>query len=544
MTDAPARQSPIRRGGMMLQSIIFAGGTMVSRVLGFARDAVITAVLGASQTIAADAFYTANAFPNLFRRILAEGAFTAAFVPSYSRRLTGDEADADRFASDALASVAAAAIVIAVVCMLAMPWLMYAINPGYVDEPAKFRLAIVLTQITMMYLPFIVIASLFASVLNARGRFAVSALYPTILNIANLAAVLPQKEPVAAAYAASVSVLVAGLLQAGIVWWFARRTGARIRLVRPRLTPEMKQLIRIGGPNALSQSATQVNIFITGILASQVAGGRTWNEVAARLYQLPLSLVGVAIGVALLPRLAQALQRDDHDEAQGSMDLAMIFSLALSLPAAAALVSIPFFLIDGLFTRGEFLAADSAGAAGLLLHFGWGVPAFVLLRILQPAFFARDDTKTPMKYSLISVAVNIALGVSLFPLIGLAGVAVATSTAAWITVLQMAWALWKRDVYRPTRQALSKMARITAASAIMGLALAAASHFRPVYEAPLHAVLEHGAKELSLVVVCGLGALLYGVLLLAFGGVTLAEARTAFKRRKGEAAAAPPADLS
>lgn len=543
MTDAPARQSPIRRGGMMLQSIIFAGGTMVSRVLGFARDAVITAVLGASQTIAADAFYTANAFPNLFRRILAEGAFTAAFVPSYSRRLTGDEADADRFASEALASVAAAAIVIAVVCMLAMPWLMYAINPGYVDEPAKFRLAIVLTQITMMYLPFIVIASLFASVLNARGRFAVSALYPTILNIANLAAVLPQKEPVAAAYAASVSVLVAGLLQAGIVWWFARRTGARIRLVRPRLTPEMKQLIRIGGPNALSQSATQVNIFITGILASQVAGGRTWNEVAARLYQLPLSLVGVAIGVALLPRLAQALQRDDHDEAQGSMDLAMVFSLALSLPAAAALVSIPFFLIDGLFTRGEFLAADSAGAAGLLLHFGWGVPAFVLLRILQPAFFARDDTKTPMKYSLISVAVNIALGVSLFPLIGLAGVAVATSTAAWITVLQMAWALWKRDVYRPTRRALSKMARITAASAIMGLALAAASHFRPVYEAPLHAVLEHGAKELSLVVVCGLGALLYGVLLLAFGGVTLAEARTAFKRRKGEAAA-PPADLS
>lgn len=528
----------------MLQSIIFAGGTMVSRVLGFARDAVITAVLGASQTIAADAFYTANSFPNLFRRILAEGAFTAAFVPSYSRKLTGDEADADRFASDALASVATAAIVIAVVCMLAMPWLMYAINPGYVDEPAKFKLAIVLTQITMMYLPFIVIASLFASVLNARGRFAVSALYPTILNIANLAAVLPQKEPVAAAYAGSVSVLVAGLLQAAIVWWFARKTGARIRLVRPRLTPEMKQLIKIGGPNALSQSATQVNIFITGILASQVAGGRTWNEVAARLYQLPLSLVGVAIGVALLPRLAQALQRNDHDEAQGSMDLAMVFALALSLPAAAALVSIPFFLIDGLFTRGEFLAADSAGASQLLLHFGWGVPAFVLLRILQPAFFARDDTKTPMKYSLISVAVNIVLGVSLFPLIGLAGVAVATSTAAWVSVLQMAWALWRRDVYRPSKHAMSKMARITAASVIMGAALAAASYFRPVYEAPLHQVLEHGAKELSLVAVCGLGALLYAILLFAFGGVTLAEARTAFKRRKGEAAAAPSADLS
>jgi putative peptidoglycan lipid II flippase len=543
VSDAPAKTSPIRRGGMMLQSIIFAGGTMVSRVLGFARDAVITAVLGASQTIAADAFYTANAFPNLFRRILAEGAFTAAFVPSYSRKLAADEADADRFGSDALASVALAAVVIALVCMLAMPWLMYAINPGYVDEPAKFQLAIILTQITMMYLPFIVIASLFASVLNARGRFAVSALYPTILNIANLAAVIPQKEPVAAAYAASISVLVAGLLQAGIVWWFAHKTGARIRLVRPRLTPEMKQLIRVGGPNALSQSATQVNIFITGILASQVAGGRTWNEVAARLYQLPLSLVGVAIGVALLPRLAQALHRDDHDEAQGSMDLAMVFALALSLPAAAALVAIPFYLIDGLFTRGEFIVADAAGAASLLLHFGWGVPAFVLLRILQPAFFARDDTKTPMKYSLISVAVNVVLGVSLFPLIGLAGVAVATSTAAWISVFQMAWALWRRDVYRPTKRAMSKMARITAASVVMGLALAAASYFRAAIEAPLHAHLEHGVKEISLVLICGAGAGLYAVLLLALGGVTLAEARTALQRRRGETA--PPAtDLS
>ncbi|HEY9218715.1 MAG TPA: murein biosynthesis integral membrane protein MurJ, partial [Phenylobacterium sp.] len=449
----------------------------------------------------------------------------------------------DRFAADALACVALAAVVIAIVSMLAMPWLMYAINPGYVDEPAKFKLAIALTQVTMMYLPCIVMASLFASVLNARGRFAISALYPTILNIVNLAAVLPQKTPVSAAWAASFSVLVAGVLQAGIVWWFARKTGARIRFVRPRLTPEMKQLIRVGGPNAVSQSATQVNIFITGILASQVAGGRTWNEVAARLYQLPLSLVGVAIGVALLPRLAQALQRNDHDEAQGSMDLAMVFALALSLPAAAALVAIPFYLIDGLFTRGEFIAADAHGAARLLLHFGWGVPAFVLLRILQPAFFARDDTKTPMRYSLISVAVNIVLGVGLFAVVGLQGVAIATSAAAWISVAQMAWALWRRDVYRPSKAAMSKMARVTAASVVMGLALAVGSHYRPAIEAPLHQFMEHGVKELSLVAVCGLGGALYVVLLFAFGGVTMTEVRTALRRGKGQAQA-PAADLS
>lgn len=520
---------------MIRSSAIFSGLTLVSRFVGFARDLVVTAKLGASQTIAADAYYTALAFPNLFRRIFAEGAFAAAFVPAYSRKLAGDgDAEADRFATDALATVATATVALTIVAQLAMPWLMYLINPGFVDDPAKFKLAIVLTQITMPYLPAMAIAALFSGVLTARGRFIVYGAYPILLNLVMLAAVLPQTDPVGAAHAASWGVIVAGVLQAGVCWWGVRRAGARIRFVLPRLTPEMRALIALAIPAVIANSATQINLFISGILASQVDGMRVWMNVADRLYQLPMSLVGVAIGVALLPRLSQALQAKDEADAQSAMDQGIVFALAFSLPAAAALMALPAFLIDGLFTRGEFTRADAAATAGLLFHYGWGVPAFVLLRILQPAFFARQDTRTPMRFSLISVGVNIALGVALFYAIGFTGVAIATSVAAWITVIQMWLVLARRGVWRPTARAWSKVLRVAAASVALGAILAVANAFRPQVEALLL-----GSKELAIVAVSMAGLALYPVLLFAFGGVTPSEARAVLRRRRGDPAPAP-----
>jgi putative peptidoglycan lipid II flippase len=523
--------------------MIFSGLTLVSRILGLVRDLVITARLGASQTIAADAYYTALAFPNLFRRIFAEGAFAAAFVPMYSRKLAGDgEAEADRFAADALATVAFATVAVMLAAQLAMPWLMYVINPGYADDPAKFRLSWMLTQVTMPYLPCMAIAALFSGVLNAHGKFIVSAAYPTILNLVMLAVVLPQTDPIQAAWWASGAVVLAGIGQAGICWWGARRSGARLRLVRPRLTPEMKVLVKLAVPAAIANSATQINIFISGILASQIAGMRVWMNVADRLYQLPMGLVGVAIGVALLPRLSQALQTEDHDDAQAAMDQGAVFALALSLPAAAALMALPVFLIDGLFTRSQFTAADAAATGQLLFHYGWGVPAFVLLRILQPAFFARQDTRTPMRFSLISVGVNIALGVSLFYAIGFQGVAIATSVAAWITVLQMWLSLTRRGVWRPSARAVSKIGRVAVASAALGGILILANVFRPQIETAIAAVLPGGVKEVAILLVCAVGAALYPVLLFASGGVTVSEAKAALRRRKGDPPA-PAADL-
>lgn len=543
MTDRPATNPTPKRGGLIRSSAIFAGLTLVSRLMGFARDLVVTARLGASQTIAADAYYTALAFPNLFRRIFAEGAFAAAFVPGYSRMLAAKgQGEADSYASDALATVAAATVALTLACQLAMPWLMYVINPGFVDDPAKFKLAIVLTQITMPYLPCMAIAALFSGVLNAHGRFIVSGLYPTILNAVMLAVVLPQHDPVRAATAASISVILAGVGQAGLCWWGTRRLGARIRLVRPRLTPEMRKLVRLAVPAAIANSAVQINIFISGILASQVAGMRTWLNVADRLYQLPMSLVGVAIGVALLPRLAGALQSDDKADAQTAMDQGLVWALALSLPAAAALMAMPHYLIDGLFTRGEFLTADAVATGQLLFHYAWGVPAFVLLRVLQPAFFARQDTKTPMRFSLISVAVNIALGVTLFYTVGPWGVAAATSIAAWINVAQMWIALQRGGVYRPSALALFKIGRVAAASLAMGGTLAVAAYYRAALEAPFAALTGGvGAKELVVVLLSAAGLALYAVLVFAFRGVTVAEAKAVLRRRRGDPA--PPADL-
>ncbi len=519
-------------GGMMRSSAIFSGLTLVSRLAGFARDVVISAALGASSGPAADAYNTALSFPNLFRRIFAEGAFAAAFVPAYSRRLTKDGPQAaDQTATDALAVIAVVTLVLTIMAQLAMPWLMGAINIGFLDDPARYKLAVILTQITMPYLPCMAIAALLSGVLNARGRFIVSGAYPILLNVIMLAMVIPATgDQIGAAYAASWAVLVAGVAQAGLCWWGVKRAGANVRIRMPRLTPEVKMIIITAIPAAIGNSATQINVFISGNLSSFVDGGRTWLATADRLYQLPLGLVGVAIGVALLPRLSAAVASEDHKRQQDSMDEAMALSMALTLPATAAIMAMPYFLIDGLFTRGEFLAWDAQNTAAALLQFGWGVPAFVLIRILAPGFFARQDTRSPMVFALISVAVNAALAIGLNRVMGVPGIAAATSAAAWVNVLLLGGTLWWRGQYRPGTAALSRIARILLASVVLGAVLAIASHYRPVLEAPIAAVLDHGAKELTLIAVTGVGGLIYLILLFATRAVTVAEVKGMVRR--------------
>lgn len=523
--DAP------KGGGVMRSSAIFSAMTLLSRLAGFARDVVISAALGASAGPAADAYNTALNFPNLFRRIFAEGAFAAAFVPAYAKTLkTEGEAVADQVATDALAAVAAVTVVLTIVAQLTMPWLMTVINIGFLDDPARFKLAVILTQITMPYLPCMAIASLLSGVLNARGRFIVSGAYPILLNLIMLAAVIPaQGDQVGAAYAASWGVAAAGVAQAGLCWWAARKAGANIRLTLPRLTPAVKAIIITAVPAAVGNSATQINVFISGNLSSFVAGGRTWLATADRLYQLPLGLVGVAIGIALLPKLSAAVASQDHNQQQASMDEAVALSMALTLPAAAALMAMPYFLIDALFTRGAFLQVDAVNTAQALFQFGWGVPAFVLIRILAPAFFARGDTRRPMAFALVSVAVNAALAIGLFNLgMGISGIAAAVSAAAWTNALLLGATLWRRGHYRPSPAAASRLARILLASIGLGLVVGVASWARPALQAPIETLLaalgsDHGAKELTLLVVVAAGGLTYVVLAFMTRAVTVAE---------------------
>jgi putative peptidoglycan lipid II flippase len=531
VVQPPAASTTVKGGGVMRSSAIFSAMTLLSRLAGFARDVVISAALGASAGPAADAYNTALNFPNLFRRIFAEGAFAAAFVPAYAKTLkTKGEAVADQVATDALAAVAAVTVVLTILAQLTMPWLMTVINIGFLDDPARFKLAVILTQITMPYLPCMAIASLLSGVLNARGRFIVSGAYPILLNLIMLAAVIPaQGDQIGAAYAASWGVLVAGVAQAGLCWWAARKAGANIRLTLPKLTPAVKAIIITAVPAAIGNSATQINVFISGNLSSFVAGGRTWLATADRLYQLPLGLVGVAIGIALLPRLSAAVASQDHSQQQASMDEALALSMALTLPAAAALLAMPYFLIDALFTRGAFLQVDAVNTAQALFQFGWGVPAFVLIRILAPAFFARGDTRRPMVFALVSVAVNAALAIGLFNLgMGISGIAAAVSAAAWTNALLLGATLWRRGHYRPSPAAASRLARIGLASIGLGLVVGVASWARPMLQAPIEALLgaigsDHGAKELTLLAVVAAGGLTYVVLAFMTRAVTVAE---------------------
>ncbi len=516
---------------MIRSSMINASLTLVSRVMGFARDLAISYTMGASASVAADAYNTALMFPNVFRRIFAEGAFASAFVPAYAKSLARDgEEAADILAADAMAVLTTATLGLTLLAELFMTYVMYVVSPGYAHDPGdphhlKFNLAVTLTRITMPYLPFMAVYAHLSGVLNARGRFIFSAFAPTLLNVVMLIAVLPQKTAVGAAHAASIGVLVAGLLQAGLLWWGVARSGGRVDFVRPRFTPQIRALIGLAVPGALAASATQINILISNGFASGVNGARSWLATADRLYQLPLGLVGVAIGVALLPRLSTAVQAGDRSDSQSAMDEAIVIALALTLPAAAALVAMPFFLIDALFTRGQFHLVDAQQTAAALFFYGWGVPAFVMIRILAPGFFARGDTRTPMMFALASVATNIVLGWTLFHTIGFQGIAAATASASWLNVVLMASTLMRRGFYAPSRATVTRLVKLLACSGVMGALLAAAERLRPLYAGGLlH------RKEVALLVVSILAALLYAALLAATRTVTPQEVRAALRR--------------
>ncbi|ESQ75988.1 murein biosynthesis integral membrane protein MurJ [Asticcacaulis sp. AC402] len=537
MSDSSPKSSGVKSSGLVRNSLINSAFTLISRFLGMARDIVITAVMGASGNIAADAYNTALSFPNLFRRIFAEGAFTAAFVPSYSAVLAEEgQAAADKLARDAMATLCAATVVLTIAAQLAMPWLMHFINPGFADTPDKFKLAVVLTQIAMPYLPCMTIVALLSGVLNARGRFIVSAAAPTLLNLVMLAMVLPQKDPIQGAWWASAGIVVAGVAQAGLLLWAVRRVGAKVGLAfLPRFTPQIRQLLWLAVPGALAASATQINVWVSGIFASQVDGARTWLTVADRLYQLPLGLVGVAIGVALLPALSRSVQSGDHAKAQQTLDDALIYSMLFTLPATAALIAIPFYLIDGLYTRGEFLIHDAEQTAAALLHYGWGVPAFVLTRILSPAFYARKDTFGPMKFALVNVAVNLGVGVALFngvvidgvqvvPEVGVPGLAIGTSAGAWANVALMLLTLLKRKVWHLSQRSGLALIKIVLCGAVMGVALAFFQANRGLIEA-------HMAKEFAIVGVCFAGLFLYMALLFVTGATSVSELKAVMRRQ-------------
>ena len=502
------------------------GWTMASRILGFARDMAIAAFLGAGP--AAEAFVIAFSLPNLFRRFFAEGAFNMAFVPLFTKKLDGDGPEPARaFAEDAMAGLAAILLMLTALATLAMPFMVLALASGFAEDD-RLPLATLYGRIAFPYILFISVAALLSGVLNALDRFAAAAAAPVLLNIILLAALgaaaATGTEP---GLALSLGVAIAGVAQMAMLWRAAARAGMRLRLRRPRMTPELRRLAIIAAPAALAGGVVQINLVVGRQVASHFDGAVAWLYYADRLYQLPLGVVGVAIGVVLLPDLSRRLRQNDGPGGRAAANRAAEFALALTLPAAIALIAIPEALTSVLFGRGAFGAEDVANTALACAIYGLGLPAFVLQKVLQPIYFAREDTRTPLRIALWGMAANVILAIGLSPVIGFLAAAIATTAAGWLNVVM----LWSRarafgDAARPDPRLIARTPRILAASLVMGVgAWALAGLAADALAAP-------GLRWAALALVIAAAMALYFAAAAALGGLSLAELKGMMRRRR------------
>ncbi len=456
--------------------------------MGFVRDIMIAAYLGTGPV--AEAFLVAFSLPNLFRRFFAEGAFNMAFVPMFSKKLEGDE-DAHRFAQDAFVGLAGVLTVFTVIGVIFMPALVTLMASGFLGSE-RFDLAVYYGRIAFPYILFISLSALLSGVLNATGRFTAAAAAPVLLNIIFVAALLIAGFGCDCADFAGQSYLgqalayavpVAGIAQLAVVWFAAKRAGYALKLGMPKMTPELKRLAIIAAPAALAGGVVQINLLVGRQVASFFDGAVAWLNYADRLYQLPLGVVGIAIGVVLLPDLSRRLRAGDEVGGRDAFNRASEISLALTIPAAVALIVVPLPLVSVLFERGAFTSEDTAATALAVAIYGMGLPAFVLQKTLHPLFFAREDTKRPFYYALVAMVLNAALAIGLSPLIGFAAAAIGTSLTSWaMVVLLLRGARSMGDAAKFDARFKTRVLRIVLASALMGgILVIAAMVMQPLF---------------------------------------------------------------
>jgi len=422
---------------------------MVSRIAGFVRDLLIARYLGAGPI--ADAFFVSLRLPNFFRSLFAEGAFTAGFLPLFSRTDAKEgRAAAQHFAERALSLLLVVTLAFTLVAQIAMPLVILILAPGFANDPLRFPLSVSLTIITFPYLLFVSLAALYGAALNCLGRFFSMAATPILLNLVMIAGMLwltPHMPN--AGYALAWSTLVGGILQFLWLAWDLSRAGLSLRLRRPLINDKLRRLFRLVLPAALGAGASQVNLMVGLILASLLpAGAVSYLFYADRINQLTVGVVGAAIATALLPTLAGQLARDNHAAARYTQNRAMEFGLLLALPSSVALLVIPFPIISILFQRGEFDLQTSRATADALFAYALGLPGFVLSRTLTPSFHARQDTKTPVLIALVSIAVNVGLSLALLKTLGHVGLALATAVAANVNTLLLMVVLHRRGLWQ------------------------------------------------------------------------------------------------
>src|SRR3990170_1594424 len=523
----------------LYKSFATVGGlTLVSRVFGFMRDVLIAATLGSGWV--ADAFVVAFRFPNLFRRLFGEGAFNSAFVPIFAKKIEGEGREAARvFAEEAMAGLFFVLLILTLVAEVTMPYLMLALAPGFSATPEKFDLAVLLTRITMPYLLCMSLVALLSGVLNSFGKFVESSSVSIVLNLTMMAATaialgLGYRNDPMAGIIQAWGVFAAGVLQLLVLLDGMRRNGIWLKLRRPRMSEGMRRLIRLGIPGIIAGGVTQINIVIGTVIASMQNGAVSYLYYADRLYELPLAIVGIAIGVVLLPDVARHLRAENHEAVMDSQNRSLEFAALLTLPAAVALAVVPTAIVAGLFERGAFTAADTPATAYALAIFAIGLPSFVLIKVFSPAYFAREDTRTPMIYASISLTANTLGSIALFFIFRAygwmphLGIAVATTLGGFLNAGLLYATLAKRGFFVADRRLKRAPPRLLLASAIMGVVLwSVATALDGLFKPPTSELVRAGA----LTVLIGAGLLAYTLAVFATGALDLRQARAFLTRR-------------
>ena len=458
---------------------IIGGLTLVSRVAGFARDMILARVLGAG--LAADAFLLAFQLPNIFRRLFAEGAFSAAYVPMFSRRLhgPGGQASAEEFSSDVLSVFVPLLIVFAALFELAMPGVIWVMARGFQEVPGKFELSVALARITFPYIILISLVSLLTGVLNSLSRFAPGAAFPILLNLTLIVALLigdsmrsSGGDDATVAFVLAWGVAAGGLIQLIWMWFWMRRAGVRLRIRRPRLTPEVRELGIIILPAVFGAGVYQINQLVQLYFVTQLPGGSlSYLNYADRLNQLPLGVVGIALGTAILPALSRFVGTADRAGADRLQSNAIELAMLMTLPAAAALALCAGPFVTAFFLAGRFNAADAAVTANVIVALVSGLPAYVLIKVLTPAFFSRKDTRTPVYAALVGLTFFAGFNILFIHRFGIVGLAAATAIGSWLNTFVLYAILVRRDLYRMDSKLVSQLVRQLVATAGMVAAL-------------------------------------------------------------------------
>jgi putative peptidoglycan lipid II flippase len=448
----------------------FSFFTLISRILGYVRDILIAIFLGTS--LFADAFFVAFRLPNTFRRLFAEGTFNAAFIPSYAGALAENKIEADNFAKNIFNLLFIILLFLVLGAEIFMPQLIFLIAPGFYKDPEKLKLAVDLSRITFPFLFFICLASFFSAILNSYNKFAAAAAAPIILNIILIISLLFSRWiEISNVLILSYAVSFAGFLQLLVLIFFVRKNFKPVLTLRISIDKKVKFFFQKLLPSIFSSGVTQINILVGTIIASFQAGAVSYLYYADRVYQINLAIAGIAVGTVMLPELSKHIKNNNFEQTINLQNRALELCLFLSIPAALGLVLASEQIVTSLFGYGSFNKESVVNTAVALTFFGFGVPAFSILKIFSNFFFARNDTKTPFYLSLISVSLNIIISVSLFSRLGFVIIPIATSISSWLNVLMHYYYIEKRDLHIYDKKFIYKLPRIILSAVVMGIIL-------------------------------------------------------------------------